>query len=198
MENTQKFISNAFEKLVKNEMQQVFSKKDAQISLEKYNKIELDNSLLLKDILDAYKTDEYLSKLTQSIILINAAYLIFESNNSNVIILKDELNIIKENIENSENKKLWVLLWTMLQKKIIKNKTYSDEETAQFYIEFFKNDYVLTIEEFITDISLLSSSLFVKDKYLYILEDATKRYPEIIYLTRFIKFIYLATKNSNK
>ena len=183
MENTQKFISNAFEKLVKNEMQQVFSKKDAQISLEKYNKIELDNSLLLKDILDAYKTDEYLSKLTQSIILINAAYLIFESNNSNVIILKDELNIIKENIENSENKKLWVLLWTMLQKKIIKNKTYSDEETAQFYIEFFKNDYVLTIEEFITDISLLSSSLFVKDKYLYILEDATKRYPEIIYLT---------------
>jgi len=102
---------------------------------DKYNKIENDDSLTLEDILNYYKTDKQLCRLSKSISLISAVYKILELDTDDILYSLDEdILIIESNINNLENKKIWILLWLLLQKKKIDNKIYSNKEIANFYI----------------------------------------------------------------
>lgn len=199
MEKRYEYINDEFYKLVKQEAQQVFNGNDIDIVIERYNKIEADDSLSLEEVLNCYKSDEQLCKLSKSISLISAINKFLELDTDDIInSLDDEIIVIQNNIENYDNKKLWILIWLFLQKKKIDNKRYSNKELAQFYVKLFNSYYINIVKEFIGELGIIRNSIFFKDEYLYILQDAVNKYPQINAFRSFLMFVYLSTKNYKK
>ena len=193
------YFEHEFDKLIKEEIQQVFQEKEAGIALERYNKTNSEENIPIEVVTNILDTDKHLSKLSNSIAMFKAIYAVAQFEDGEIPSSLDKgLNIIKRNITKSDNKKLWVLLWVLLQQKIIKNKIYSDEEIEGFYIDLFENNYVTIIEEFLEDLSFTMSSFFYKERYFYLLENAVKKYPQIDVFRRSLEFVYFVTKNYKK
>ena len=188
------YITNIYYSLIEDEIKQRFDGKNRTIAFNKYKKIN-DKSTGLKYVLKAFKSDKLLCKLTDSIALIETYYTIdnFESNNK-LDSLEKQLAVLRNKMASSNNKRIWVLLWAILQKTIIDHRLYCDKDIAQFYIDLFENNYITILQEDCTE-RLVQTSIFFKDKYLHILEKAVSKHSEIGMLQNTLMFVYWSKAN---